>query len=86
MITLHYFSAQWCAPCKVTKPVVQQVAAENPDKLYLNLIDVDADKSSTSKYGVRSVPTFVFEKNGTVVHRKSGGMSKGELQNLIDRL
>lgn len=78
-----YFTASWCGPCKMFKPVVQQVDAELG--IGINTIDVDASKELAQRYNINSVPTIVVENNGTVVYRNSGVMSKPQLTQILSQ-
>ena len=81
-MNVMYFSADWCAPCKVFKPIVQQVSQELG--ISVNYINVDYDASYGEKYSITSIPTIiVLDHSGTVVYRNSGVLSKDQLiQNL----
>jgi len=73
-----YFSADWCAPCKVFKPIVQQVSQELG--IGVQYINVDYDASYGEKYSITSIPTIIVLDNfGTVVYRNSGVVSKDQL-------
>ena len=73
-----YFSADWCAPCKVFKPIVQQVSQELG--IGVQYINVDYDASYGEKYSITSIPTIiVLDNSGTIVYRNSGVVSKDQL-------
>lgn len=77
-MNVMYFSADWCAPCKVSKPIVQQVSQELG--IGVNYINVDYDASYGEKYSITSIPTIiVLDNSGTVVYRNSGVVSKDQL-------
>ncbi len=76
MKTLKYFSATWCGPCKVFKPVMNEVANEGYS---VQFIDVDQSPELQQKYNVRSVPTVVVEENGLEVNRIMGAVSKQQI-------
>ena len=80
MKTMKYFSATWCGPCKVFKPVMTEIASEGHS---VQFIDVDEQQSLASQYGIRSVPSVVIEENGVEVDRFVGALSK---QQAIQRL
>ena len=73
------FSAGWCTPCKV-------LAATLKDQEGITNVDVDADRDRAIEYGVRSVPTLVFLKDGQEVERKTGLISLGQYEEIINRL
>lgn len=83
MLTVKYFSTTWCGPCKMFSPVFEAVMAETETN-YIK-IDAEADKYSALKYNITSVPTLVFEADGTVVHRHNGVMSKPQLAATISK-
>jgi len=74
-----FFNATWCGPCRAMKPVVGQLRRQG-----YRMRDVDVDKNRTlaKKYGISSVPTFVFVENGSEVNRFSGGTSAEKLKQL----
>jgi thioredoxin-like negative regulator of GroEL len=74
-----FFNATWCGPCRQMKPIVTQLRRQG---YRLRDIDVDKNRGLAQKYGIRGIPTFVFVKNGTEVHRFSGGTSADELRKL----
>lgn len=78
-----YFTATWCGPCKVFKPVVEQVSAETG--VSINYVDVDQQRDLASQYSISSVPTIIVENNGSVVYRNSGVMSKPQLTQVLSQ-
>lgn len=78
-----YFSAAWCGPCKMFKPVVQQVSSEL--EIGIVYVDVDQQRDMAMKYNVTSVPTVVVENDGNVVYRNSGVMSKPQLNQVLSQ-
>jgi thioredoxin 1 len=73
MKTMKYFSAIWCGPCKVFKPVMTEIASEGHS---VEFIDVDQEQNKAQQYGVRSIPTVVIEENGVEVDRFTGAQPK----------
>lgn len=69
------FYAEWCGPCKMTSPIVEQLATEHPDMAFYK-VDVDANGDLASQYSVFSIPTFVMFKEGKIVSQFSGAMGK----------
>jgi thioredoxin 1 len=76
MKTMKYFSATWCGPCKVFKPVMNEIAGEG---YHVEFIDIDNLSDLASKYNVRSVPTVVIEEGGVEVDRIVGSVSKQQM-------
>ena len=73
------FWADWCAPCKMLAPVINEIASENEDKLKVVKIDVDDNRDTASEYGVMSIPTLILFKDGEPVNRLVGFSSKDDL-------
>ncbi len=78
------FWAEWCGPCKMIAPVLDQVADEYGDKIRIVKVDVDSARKTSVKYGVRSIPTLMMFKNGQVEGTKMGMMNKSVLVDFID--
>lgn len=74
-----FFNASWCGPCRQMKPIVTQLRRQG---YRLRDIDVDKNRSLAQKHGIHGIPTFVFVKNGSEVHRFSGGTSADNLRKL----
>jgi thioredoxin 1 len=83
MLTIKYFTAAWCGPCKAFGPVFDGVM--NETGVQFNRIDVDNNKEATAQYMVSSVPIVVFEVGGNIVHRQTGVMSRGQLLSIIQK-
>lgn len=78
MIELLDFYAEWCPPCKVMEPIVEELEKEFEGQVVFKKIDVDRNQAEASKYGVMSIPTYVILKDGQEVGRKMGASSKPE--------
>ena len=76
MKSLKYFSATWCGPCKVFKPVMQELAGQGHS---IEFIDVDEQSDVATEFGVRSVPTTVVMENGQEVDRFVGAIPKEQI-------
>ncbi|GGZ63562.1 thioredoxin [Mesonia mobilis] len=77
------FYADWCGPCKMLAPILQQVKAELGDDLKIVKIDVDKNQSLAAKYQVRGVPTMILFKQGNQVWRESGVLQAQDLVAII---
>ncbi len=74
------FWAEWCPPCRIIGPIVEELSHEiDPSKLVIGKLDVDANSATSMKYGVMSIPTLLVFKNGEVVEKMVGAMSKEAL-------
>jgi len=78
------FWAEWCGPCKMIAPVLDQIATEYQDKLRIAKVDVDSNQATAMRYGVRSIPTLMLFKNGVVEAQQVGMLSKDHLKKLLD--
>ena len=78
------FWAEWCGPCKMIGPVVEELAGEYEGKAVIGKVDVDANPNLSVEYGVRSIPTLLVFKNGEVVDKQVGAVPKGVLAGKID--
>ena len=76
-----FFNASWCGPCRQMKPIVSRMRGQG---YRMRDIDVDKHQDLAQKYGIRSIPTFVFVENGAETHRFSGGTSPENLRKLCD--
>ena len=76
--------AEWCGPCKMIAPILEEVAGEYADKLKVCKIDIDANQQTPPKYGIRGIPTLMLFKNGEVEATKVGALSKSQLQAFLD--
>ncbi|MPM94391.1 Thioredoxin 1 [bioreactor metagenome] len=70
------FWAEWCGPCKMVGPIIDQLSEEYKGRVVVGKIDVDNNDEATSKYGIRNIPTVLFIKNGEVVDKVVGAGAK----------
>ena len=77
------FSAEWCGPCKMMKPVLEQLKDKMDDKIRIIKIDVDNNRELASKYRIQSVPTLILFQNGTTRWSGVGVMTSNYLENVI---
>lgn len=76
--------AEWCGPCKMLAPILDEVATEYGDKLTVAKLDIDSNPNTPPKFGIRGIPTLMLFKEGTVAATKVGAMSKSQLTAFID--
>ncbi len=76
--------AEWCGPCKMIAPVLEEVAEEYADKLSVAKLNIDENQATPPKYGIRGIPTLMIFKNGDVAATKVGALSKSQLLEFID--
>lgn len=79
------FYADWCGPCRVQAPILQQVAGHVGDQARILKIDVDRNNALAARYGIRSIPTLLLFKNGEVVWRHSGVQQFDQLVALLNQ-
>lgn len=76
------FYADWCGPCKMVSPVIDQIADENPEYV-VGKVNVDSENELASEFGVFSIPTLVVMKNGEVVNKVTGARPKAQILALL---
>jgi thioredoxin 1 len=76
--------AEWCGPCKMIAPALDQIASEYQGRLKVAKLNIDENQSTPPKYGIRGIPTLMLFKNGNVEATKVGALSKTQLAAFID--
>lgn len=78
------FWAEWCGPCKMIAPVLDEIAEEYDGKIIVAKLNIDENPDTPPKYGVRGIPTLMLFKNGNIEATKVGAVSKSQLTAFID--
>jgi len=78
------FWAEWCGPCKMIAPVVEELANDYEGKAVIAKLDVDTNPGVSAKYGIRSIPTLLVFKDGKIVDKQVGAVNKGVLAQKLD--
>ena len=77
------FWAEWCGPCKMVAPILDEIAKEYGDKLTIAKVDIDSNPMSPNEYGVRGIPTMILFKDGKAVATKVGAAPKSVLKDWV---
>ena len=78
------YCADWCGPCKMISPILDEVAKEYAGKLKVCKLNIDENQGTPPKYGIRGIPTLMIFKNGNVEATKVGALSKSQLTAFVD--
>ncbi len=77
------FYADWCGPCRMVSPIVEEIAVEKPQYL-VGKINVDAEPELAADFGVASIPTLVVIKNGKIINQSTGARPKAQILSLLE--
>jgi thioredoxin 1 len=80
------FWAEWCGPCKMITPLLDELAGEYDGRVRIGKVNIDEEQALATEYGIRAIPTLLFFKNGDVAGQIVGMCSKRDLKQNIDRL
>ena len=78
------FWAEWCGPCKMIAPILDEVSKDYGEKVQIAKINVDDNQQVPAKFGIRGIPTLILFKNGAVAAQKVGALSKSQLTAFLD--
>ncbi len=78
------FWAEWCGPCKMIGPILEEVAVSHAGKVKIAKVDVDENREVAAKYGIRGIPTLLLFKNGELAAQKVGALTKSQLTSFVD--
>lgn len=78
--------AEWCGPCKMIGPLVEEIAAEYGDQLKVTKLDIDINNKTPRQYGIRGIPTLMIFRDGKVQATKVGALTKGQLKAFVDEV
>jgi thioredoxin 1 len=78
------FWAEWCGPCKMIAPILEEISTEYDDRLQIAKVDVEENQAIAMQYGIRSIPTLMIFKDGVVQAQHVGMLSKEQLSQLLD--
>ena len=80
------FWAEWCGPCRMVGPLVEEIAQEYQGKALVGKVDVDNNPGISSKFGIRNIPTILFIKNGEIVDKQVGAVPKSVLASKLEAI
>jgi len=84
-LVLVDFWAEWCGPCKMIAPLLNDIAEEYADKVTVGKLNIDQNAATPPKYGIRGIPTLLLFKDGAIADTKVGALSKTQLKEFIDK-
>jgi thioredoxin 1 len=79
------FWAEWCGPCKMIAPILDEIATEYHDRLRIAKLNIDENPQTPPRFGIRGIPTLILFKNGSVEAQKVGALSKSQLAAFLDQ-
>jgi len=85
LLVMVDFWAEWCGPCRMISPIIEEIAQEFSDKIKVGKLNVDENRITASRYGIQAIPTLLFFKGGQLVNQIVGVQSKARLVELINK-
>jgi thioredoxin 1 len=79
------FWAEWCGPCKMIAPILDEIAQEYQDRVRIAKLNIDENPQTPPKFGIRGIPTLILFKNGAVEAQKVGALSKSQLATFLEQ-
>ncbi len=86
MLVIIDFWAEWCGPCRMIGPIIEELSDDYDGKVVCAKVDVDSSPVISAKYGIRNIPTVLFIKNGEIVDKQVGAVPKSNLENKLKAL
>jgi thioredoxin 1 len=80
------FWAEWCGPCRIIGPIINEIAEEYKDKAIVGKVDVDNNPNIAARFGIRNIPTVLFFKDGVVADKQVGAVPKANFINKLEKL
>ncbi|MBE9510122.1 MAG: thioredoxin [Bacteroidetes bacterium] len=80
------FWAEWCGPCRMVDPIIEEISEEYDGKILVTKVDVDSNPGISSKLGIRNIPTVMFFKNGKMVDKQVGAVPKSNFMSKLEPL
>jgi len=80
------FWAEWCGPCRMITPIIEELHEDFKDKAVIGKVNVDSESEISSEYGITSIPTLLFFKDGQIVDKHIGSASKSQLEEKLNSL
>ncbi len=80
------FWAEWCGPCRVVGPIISEIAEEYKERVVIGKLDVDSNNEISTRYGIRSIPTILYFRDGELAHKQVGVTPKSNLVKKLEEL
>jgi len=80
------FWAEWCGPCRMVAPIIDQLSTEYADQVNIGKVDVDNNNDVAAEFGIRNIPTILFFKDGQLVDKQVGAVSKDKIEEKVKAL